>query len=515
MRSLLITCSVTCLMFAVAGVEAAVITDAARIFGNTPGDPEIVVGPGGLQEGSLAFVDQRSQYPVDQRNYHWENIPDELLGADYVMTYNVDKDANHVSYSVTLSQAAMLYIFIDHRYVSAHGDPPFSWLTDGSCGAVFADTGQDIKLDEVGGRNVLQPFHIYGATVPAGTYTPGAASDGQGGRNFYAIAAVARSLITSAERIGGVTSGQPEIVFGPDPGGLQEGSHAFVDRPLYEGDARNYHWQDIPDELLGADYVKTYNDDGMPWDSYDDRPWPNDPYELLYSVTLRQAARLYLFIDRRYVFAHGDSPFSWLTDGSCGAVFADTGLDITLDELGGRNVLQPFHIYGATVPAGTYTVGPTCDGDANRNFCAIAAVIGSEFEGFEDFETGDFSASGWDTYGAGLWEVTSTEANSGTYSVRAGNILDDEHSILALTRECAAGDIGFFVKTSSESIWDKLIFTIDIQRVDEWSGELDWTEVLYPVTAGTHTFRWTYVKDDYLDQGHDTAWLDDVSFTAR
>jgi hypothetical protein len=45
-----------------------------------------------------------------------------------------------------------------------------AWLTDGSSGAVFVDTGLDIVLNEVGGRDVLQPFDVYGAEVPAGTY---------------------------------------------------------------------------------------------------------------------------------------------------------------------------------------------------------------------------------------------------------------------------------------------------------------------------------------------------------
>jgi len=413
---------------------------------------------------------------------------------------------------VTLGQSAILYIFIDDRYVIAHGSSPFTWLTDGSSGAVFRDTGLDIMLDEVNGRNVLQRFHIYGARVPAGTYTLGASCDGTGGRNFYAIAAIRGALIAGAERIGGVTAGEPGIVCGPGPGGLQEESPAFMDRPVSISDARDYCWRDVPDELLGADYVMTYNDDKMPRDTYNDRQWPNNPYDVSYSVTLHESVELCLFIDRRYVSTHGDPPFGWLTDGSCGAVFEDTGLEIMLDELGGRNVLQPFSVYSANVPAGTYTFGPACDGDADRNFYAIAAAIGRG----EDFETGDFSSYDWQ-HGGGVapWQIISEQAHSGTYSAQAGYISEDKDSVLAVTLDCLDGDVSFSVKTSSEEYCDMRIFTIDGWTVGEWSGELDWTEVSFPVTAGIHTFEWIYAKDGSVDEGEDTAWIDDIRFPAK
>ena len=122
-------------------------------------------------------------------DYHWESIPAELVGADYVVTYNGDKRELNVSYAVTLGEEAKLYIFIDRRYVDAHGDPPFTWLTDGSSGAVFLDTGLDIVLKELGGTGILRPFDVYGAEVPAGTYILGPSWDGSGSRCFYSIAA--------------------------------------------------------------------------------------------------------------------------------------------------------------------------------------------------------------------------------------------------------------------------------------------------------------------------------------
>jgi len=168
-----------------------------------------------------------------------------------------------------------------------------------------------------------------------------------------------KKVITSVVR-DGVTEGQPTIVYGPRPRGLQEGAHAYMDRPKDEDDTRNYHWQDIPTELLGADYVMTYNEDK--------RPKYPDAYDVSYAVTVDQDAILYVFVDQRY------APFPWLADDSSGAVFADTDLDIMLNELGGANVLRPFDVYGAEVSAGTYILGPSCDEFGGRNFYSIAAA---------------------------------------------------------------------------------------------------------------------------------------------
>ncbi len=131
--------------------------------------------------------------PPTGRRYYWEAIPDELVGADYVITFNNDKKGSawDVSYSVTVGQATTLYVFVDQRHEEDRGDPPFPWLTDGSSGVVFIDTGLDITLNELGGSNRLEHFDVYGAQVPAGTYTLGSVwQSRKPGHNFYAIAAV-------------------------------------------------------------------------------------------------------------------------------------------------------------------------------------------------------------------------------------------------------------------------------------------------------------------------------------
>lgn len=130
----------------------------------------------------------------------------------------------------------------------------------------------------------------------------------------------------------------------------------------------------------------------------------------------------------------------------------------------------------------------------------------------EDFETGDFKRFPWEHLSNVPWTITSTRSHKGKHSARAGALGDrTARSTLKLTLNCAAGEIRFFVRVSSEPIWDKLVFQIDGQLMGEWSGEQEWTEVAFRVAAGTRTFQWDYMKDKGA-QGEDTAWLDDIVF---
>ena len=131
----------------------------------------------------------------------------------------------------------------------------------------------------------------------------------------------------------------------------------------------------------------------------------------------------------------------------------------------------------------------------------------------EGFETGDFSMYDWQFGGAGNWTIVSDEANSGTYCTKSGRINDNQRSELILTIDILAdGYVSFSRKVSSENSWDKLYFYIDDQEKADWSGEQGWEEFSYPVTTGTHTFKWSYQKDSSVSSGSDCAWVDDIQF---
>lgn len=131
----------------------------------------------------------------------------------------------------------------------------------------------------------------------------------------------------------------------------------------------------------------------------------------------------------------------------------------------------------------------------------------------EDFETGDFTAYNWVQGGNANWVTETTEVHEGTYSIQSSDITDNQTVELSYTCNVTAdGQISFYKKVSCESDYDFLKFYIDGTQQEEWSGEVSWAEHTYNVTAGSHTFKWAYEKDNSEDEGDDCAWIDFITF---
>ncbi len=154
--------------------------------------------------------------------------------------------------------------------------------------------------------------------------------------------------------------------------------------------------------------------------------------------------------------------------------------------------------FGFTIAAGAY--------QAQKSFIAKIGII------LEDFETGDFTSFEWAAAGNQPWVITNTAPYEGTFSAKSGTITDSQSSQLLLQYEVSANDsITFFRKVSSESGYDYMRFYIDANKVGEWAGEVGWSKVAYPVTAGVHTFKWEYMKDYTVSSGSDCAWVDYIT----
>ena len=183
-----------------------------------------------------------------------------------------------------------------------------------------------------------------------------------------------------------------------------------------------------------------------------------------------------------------------------GAIAAGETAEIAVDITVGSNIeIGSTYELNYLLAAGHYSV--------NGNYII---TVGNIIEGFE---TGDFSAYEWQFGGSANWTVVNNEANSGTYSAKSGTINHNQQTDLILTVEVLAdGQISFYRKVSSENGWDKLFFYIDNQEKGNWSGDEGWSQVSYPVTAGVHTFKWSYQKDSSVSNGSDCAWIDDIQF---
>ncbi|MCU0285994.1 MAG: M28 family peptidase [Acidobacteria bacterium] len=68
--------------------------------------------------------------------------------------------------------------------------------------------------------------------------------------------------------------------------------------------------------------------------------------------------------------------------------------------------------------------------------------------------------------------------------------------------------VKFYWKVSSESGYDYLRFYIDGVQKNQISGTVDWAQVSNNITAGTHTLKWTYLKDASVSSGSDCGWVD-------
>jgi hypothetical protein len=94
--------------------------------------------PKGLREDAVAYVDRTHEWNgVDEKG-----IPEFLVGADYVRTFNDDKRRREMEIMVEISRPVDLYVFWDER------QPPTKWLQN-----KFTDTGLKIGLDEASFKN--------------------------------------------------------------------------------------------------------------------------------------------------------------------------------------------------------------------------------------------------------------------------------------------------------------------------------------------------------------------------
>jgi hypothetical protein len=131
----------------------------------------------------------------------------------------------------------------------------------------------------------------------------------------------------------------------------------------------------------------------------------------------------------------------------------------------------------------------------------------------ENFETGNFASYPWQFPGILPWTVVTTAPYEGTYCAQSGAITHNQSTKMSVALTVLTdGNISFYYKVSSEPNWDLLKFWIDGTKMGQWSGTVAWTQATYPVTAGSHTFMWEYVKDGTQSVGSDKAWVDQIIF---
>lgn len=177
-----------------------------------------------------------------------------------------------------------------------------------------------------------------------------------------------------------------------------------------------------------------------------------------------------------------------------------------------------FAIFNITIaenlsPGQVITLNAQVNGHNNYSTtCQISMVTGLIVE---NFESGNFNSFAWQFLGNQPWVIDSTNPYEGTYSARSGVIDHNQSSTLLISVVVSVSDsISFYRKVSSEAGYDYLKFYIDGVLMGQWAGNVPWSKVKYPISAGQHTLRWTYEKDYSVSTGSDCAWIDFIVFPA-
>ena len=132
----------------------------------------------------------------------------------------------------------------------------------------------------------------------------------------------------------------------------------------------------------------------------------------------------------------------------------------------------------------------------------------------ENFESGDFSLFDWQLDNNHPWIITTNNPYEGNYCMKSGgagvaNVVSDMSVTVYIPED---GIMSFYSKISCENSYDYGRYYIDNIQKGSWSGNGNWGRHDYDITAGQHTFKWSYQKDGSVNSNDDCFYVDNISF---
>ena len=118
-----------------------------------------------------------------------------------------------------------------------------------------------------------------------------------------------------------------------------------------------------------------------------------------------------------------------------------------------------------------------------------------------------------------LWIITSATSVVGGTSLRSADIDANQNTCLNLALELPVNAvISVAGRVSSEGGVDQLAIQADNLRLDTISAnfggeERDWVQVNYVLQTAISTLSWCYSKDAFRNEGNDSVWIDNLSFS--
>lgn len=130
-------------------------------------------------------------------------------------------------------------------------------------------------------------------------------------------------------------------------------------------------------------------------------------------------------------------------------------------------------------------------------------------------EAVDAPGLAWVTGGSVPWNGQTFTTHDGQDAAQSGLIFDGEQSWMQTT-VVGPGTLSFWWKVSSESSYDYLEFyNNNVLQSGRISGEIDWQQRTFSITAGTHILRWRYLKDFSVSSGADHGWVDQIAYLSN
>jgi hypothetical protein len=141
----------------------------------------------------------------------------------------------------------------------------------------------------------------------------------------------------------------------------------------------------------------------------------------------------------------------------------------------------------------------------------ILSVLTTSANGALLGEATDATHLQWSTSPEAPWSRVISSSHDGEDAARSPDTSDDTVTWIE-TQVVGPGTISFWWRASTEPTYDQLTFYDNSRPLRYIDGETEWRFEIIPVTAGAHTLRWTYEKDDVTSAGSDHVWLDQVAF---
>ncbi|MBO4645959.1 MAG: T9SS type A sorting domain-containing protein [Bacteroidales bacterium] len=202
--------------------------------------------------------------------------------------------------------------------------------------------------------------------------------------------------------------------------------------------------------------------------------------------------------------------------GQCSSSFI-----INIDNSVPVGTMIPFyhHIYSTSNPA-------------LSRLDTIWLVVGS-IDATEDWESGTFTQFEWVNTSNYPWTIVNdpNEAHGGSYYAKSGNAgQSNSQSDLELSINSMDGEISFYAKVASEPSYDFFYFYIDGTEQLSYSGGVQgtgsswnqtytdtctWQRYSFPITAGTHTIKFSFTKDQSVNGGSDCAKVDNITWPSN